>query len=33
MDKFDNMILAWQKTAGDKFPLMAASAKISRQPT
>jgi arylsulfatase A-like enzyme len=32
MDKFDNMILAWQKTTGDKFPLMAASAKISRQP-
>jgi arylsulfatase A-like enzyme len=32
MDKFDSMILAWQKATGDKFPLLATAAKISKQP-
>jgi arylsulfatase A-like enzyme len=32
MDKFDSMILAWQKSSGDKFPLMAATTKISKLP-
>ena len=32
MDQFDGIIQDWQKVTGDKFPLMAAVQKVSKQP-